>query len=57
MTVSEIKFVVPGEIQGATINNIIAPAENAVFKIDGMKLQETRTKISKMQSTEFPLTY
>lgn len=38
MTVSEIKFVVPGEIQGAAINNIIAPAENALFKIDGIEI-------------------
>ena len=38
MTVSEIKFVIPGEIQGAAINNTIAPAENAVFKIDGIEI-------------------
>ncbi|HRG46659.1 MAG TPA: flagellar filament capping protein FliD [Leptospiraceae bacterium] len=38
MTVSEVKFVVPGEIQGAAINNIIAPAENALFKIDGIEV-------------------
>ena len=38
MTVSEVKFVVPGEIQGAAINTIIAPAENALFKIDGIEV-------------------
>jgi flagellar hook-associated protein 2 len=38
MTVSEVKFVVPGEIQGAAINNTIAPAENALFKIDGIEV-------------------
>ncbi len=38
MTVSEVKFVIPGEIQGAAINNIIAPAENALFKIDGIEV-------------------
>lgn len=38
MTVADIKFVVPGEIQGAAINNTIAPAENAIFKIDGIEI-------------------
>ncbi len=38
MTVSEVKYVIPGEIQGAAINNIIAPAENARFKIDGIEV-------------------
>lgn len=38
MTVAEVKYVVPGEIQGASINKIIAPAENALFKIDGIEV-------------------